>query len=410
MIELEQSILGQFILYPETHIYIMRLNPNWFTEYRKELVSELQTMYMHNEPITLGSIAKNFRKNLSEIATLQNIVTTNIYIEKEINQLEHYYKLEEIKRKMHDFDYNRTLQDIVNDLSLIISESTISLFTKPYNMSVVAGSVIDELYEATKRDNQITGIATGWKYLDKYLGGWNQGNMVIVAGRPGSGKTAIALTLAIECCKWSNVLFISLEMSKEEIAKRYLSFISDVENYRIRSAKLNDDDISRIADELYNKEIDFFIDDSPNNEIYDIVGRIKLHKAKYGLEVVFIDYLQLITHMKKGNREQEIAHISRTLKLLAKELKITIIALAQLSRESEKRADKRPMLSDLRESGQIEQDADIVLFPFRPAYYENEKPEIELDAELIIAKNRHGGLCVIPCTFEGKYTRYKEQL
>jgi replicative DNA helicase len=198
-------------------------------------------------------------------------------------------------------------------------------------------------------------------------------------------------------------------MSKEELAKRYLSFIANVENYKIRSARLTESDLKQITENLYGMNMDFFLDDGSNSDINDIVAKIKLHKAKHGLDIVFIDYMQLIKSHQKV-REQEIAHISRTLKLLAKELGITIIALAQLSRETEKRAEKKPMLSDLRESGQIEQDADIVLFPFRPAYYSDDKPEIEMDAELIIGKNRHGQCVSVPMSFEGRYTRYKEIL
>ncbi len=183
----------------------------------------------------------------------------------------------------------------------------------------------------------MTGISTGWKYLDKYLGGWNKGNMVVIAGRPGSGKTAIALSLAIDCCRHAKALFISLEMSKEELAKRYLSFIANVENYKIRSARVTEMDLKEITDRLYGMNMDFFLDDGSNSDINDIVAKIKLHKAKHGLDIVFIDYMQLIKSHQKV-REQEIAHISRTLKLLAKELGITLVALAQLSRETEKRA------------------------------------------------------------------------
>jgi replicative DNA helicase len=255
----------------------------------------------------------------------------------------------------------------------------------------------------------MTGIPTGWRYLDKYIGGWNKGNMVVIAGRPGSGKTAIALSLALDASVVADVLFISLEMSKEELAKRYLSYIGEIENYKIRSAKLTINDLESVTKVLMNQNTNFYIDDGSNADINEIVGKIKLHKAKHGLNIVFIDYMQLIKSHQKV-REQEIAHISRTLKLLAKELEITIVALAQLSRETEKRSDKKPMLSDLRESGQIEQDSDIVLFPFRPAYYSDDKPDIEMDAELIIGKNRHGQCVSIPMSFEGAYTRYKEIL
>lgn len=409
MIEIENSIIGQMFLYPDAHNFIMKLNPQWFSSFRKDVVTTMQEFYMSNEPVSLSSIGLRHREHLREIATMQNLVTTNVNLEKEIFQIEIAYKKNNIQSKMAYFNYDRDLNEIISDINLMLQENTVSVGQKAKVISSVAGTVIDTLYEAVQRGTNMTGISTGWKYLDKYIGGWNKGNMVVIAGRPGSGKTAIALSLAIDSCRLAKVLFISLEMSKEELAKRYLSFIANVENYKIRSARLTETDLKQITEQLYGMNMDFFLDDGSNSDINDIVAKIKLHKAKHGLDIVFIDYMQLIKSHQKV-REQEIAHISRTLKLLAKELGITIIALAQLSRETEKRAEKKPMLSDLRESGQIEQDADIVLFPFRPAYYSDDKPEIEMDAELIIGKNRHGQCVSVPMSFEGRYTRYKEIL
>ena len=409
MIEIENSILGQMFLYPEAHNFIMKLNPQWFSSFRKDIVTTMQEFYLSNEPVSLSSIGIRHRQHIREIATMQNYVTTNVNLEKEILQLEIAYKKNNIQSKLAYFNYDRDLNEIISDINLMLQENTVSVGQKAKVISSVAGTVIDTLYEAVQRGTNMTGISTGWKYLDKYIGGWNKGNMVVIAGRPGSGKTAIALSLAIDSCRLAKVLFISLEMSKEELAKRYLSFIANVENYKIRSARITENELKEITERLYGINMDFFLDDGSNSDINDIVAKIKLHKAKYGLDIVFIDYMQLIKSHQKV-REQEIAYISRTLKLLAKELGITIIALAQLSRETEKRGDKKPMLSDLRESGQIEQDADIVLFPFRPAYYSDDKPEIEMDAELIIGKNRHGQCVSIPMSFEGRYTRYKEIL
>jgi replicative DNA helicase len=409
MIEIENSIIGQMFLYPDAHNFIMKLNPQWFSSFRKDVVTTMQELYMSNEPVSLSSIGLRHREHIREIATMQNVVTTNVNLEKEILRIEIAYKKNNIQSKLAYFNYDRDLNEIISDINLMLQENTVSVGQKAKVISSVAGTVIDTLYEAVQRGTNMTGISTGWKYLDKYIGGWNKGNMVVIAGRPGSGKTAIALSLAIDSCRLAKVLFISLEMSKEELAKRYLSFIANVENYKIRSARLTETDLKQITENLYGMNMDFFLDDGSNSDINDIVAKIKLHKAKYGLDIVFIDYMQLIKSHQKV-REQEIAHISRTLKLLAKELGITIIALAQLSRETEKRAEKKPMLSDLRESGQIEQDADIVLFPFRPAYYSDDKPEIEMDAELIIGKNRHGQCVSVPMSFEGRYTRYKEIL
>ena len=409
MIEIEKSILGQMFIYPELHGYIMKLNPKWFTDYRSDIVVTMQSFYLDNKPISLASVGMAHRKYVYEIAQLQNVVTTSTQIEKEILTLELAYKKSNLQKEIAYLDYSKDLDELITQINTLVVENTVFVNGQSAPIGLVAGRVIDNLEQSIDRGDGITGIRTGWKYLDKYLGGWNKGNMVVIAGRPGSGKTAIALTLAVDCCTHSNVLFISLEMSKEEIAKRYLSHIANIENYKIRSAKISKSDLALATSKLYASDLNFYIDDSSNADINEIVGKIKLHKAKYGLDIVFIDYMQLIKSHQKI-REQEIAHISRTLKLLAKELGITIISLAQLSRETEKRADKKPMLSDLRESGQIEQDSDIVLFPFRPAYYAEEKPDIEMDAELIIAKNRHGQCVSIPMSFEGAYTRYKELL
>lgn len=222
-----------------------------------------------------------------------------------------------------------------------------------------------------------------------------------------SGKTAMALSLTISASEHSQVLFMSLEMSSEELSKRYISFFANIENYKIRGGNLKENEHTHIVESLYQLKNDFFVDDDAKSTINDIKAKAQLHKAKYGLNILIIDYLQLVKGTKQ-NREQEIAEISRNLKIIAKDLGITVICLAQLNRNSEQRADKRPMLSDLRESGAIEQDADLVMFPFRPQYYNQEQTEIETDAELIIAKNRHGSTVTIPVSFEGKYTRYKE--
>ena len=409
MINIESSILGQIILYPQTHSYIMKLSPLWFTDWRRAVVTTMQELYMSNEPINIASVGMAHKEHIKEIATLQNVVTSNVYFEKEMHTLEINYKKHNLQCKIAELNFDKNLSDLVTELNVLLVESTVNANSHSKPIGVVAGNVIDTLQEAIERGTNMTGIPTGWRYLDKYVGGWNKGNMVVIAGRPGSGKTAIALTLAMDASNFCKVLFISLEMSKEEIAKRYLSNIAEIENYKIRSAKLTVNELHNASRLLMNQNTDLYIDDGSNADINEIVGKIKLHKAKHGLNIVFIDYMQLIKSHQKV-REQEIAHISRTLKLLAKELEITIVALAQLSRETEKRADKKPLLSDLRESGQIEQDADIILFPFRPAYYADEKPDIEMDAELIIGKNRHGQCVSIPMSFEGAYTRYKEIL
>jgi replicative DNA helicase len=268
---------------------------------------------------------------------------------------------------------------------------------------------VDHIVDNSLNGGALTGKQTGWRYLDKYIGGYNEGDLIVIAGRPGMGKTAIALTLTKDFAKHNyKALFLSLEMSNDQLAKRYISLIGDIENWKIRNGRLQQIEIDKVINSANNQTIEFYIDDDVDTSIAQIKAKAKLHKSRKGLDLLVIDYIQLVKGTK-ANREQEIAEISRGLKLLAKELKMTVIVLAQLSRKSEERADKRPLLSDLRESGAIEQDADIVMFPFRPSYYEQEKPEVE-EAELIIAKNRNGECCTIPTTFTGSRTMYEERL
>jgi replicative DNA helicase len=184
--------------------------------------------------------------------------------------------------------------------------------------------------------------------------------------------------------------------------------ITDIVNWKIRNATLKEHEVIKLCESVNASQVEFFVDQEPNASIQQLKSKAKIHKAKHGLDLLVVDYIQLMKGSKQ-NREQEIAEISRGLKLLAKELNITVIVLAQLSRKPEDRADKRPMLSDIRESGSIEQDADVVMFPFRPAKYEAVQPEVE-EAELIISKNRHGECGVIDTIYIGNRTMYKENL
>jgi len=291
-------------------------------------------------------------------------------------------------------------------LDICIQESRISIKNQVKPMSKVIGNVLDELQQRINRGNTLEGLPTGWKYLDKYIGGWSKGNLVVIGARPGMGKTALGLNFCIEGCKFAKYLFVSIEMSDEELAKRQISYFSNIENYKIRNANMTSKDIENISEMLYQNEHDFDVIDSKDNNVFSIISVCKLLKARKGLDVVVIDYLQKMDANEKDTRKN-VATISTALKNFARETGVTVIALAQLNRDGK---EDRPQLTDLKESGQIEQDADVVLFPYRPSYYLDVKPDIENDCELIIGKNRHGQCIDIPMSFEGKYTRYKEIL
>lgn len=405
----EESIIAQLIVADMPKTFLPRLNPEWFNDWHKSLISTMQNMYLINEPIGLASLNRYHKDKIVQLVSICNTYTTDREFEYQIKALEYDYKHKQLIERILSINKNDNLSQIVNYLQESISESQLTTNTKVDSISQVTANVLDEMESAIKRGDTKRGIDTGFQYLNRYIGGYNKGNLIIIGGRPGSGKTAMALCMAIKVSQWAKCLFFSLEMSNEEIAKRYISLFSSVENFKIRNGNLSLETIEIISKSLYNTNSDFYLCDDTNLLIQDLKSRCKIHKAKYGLDIVFVDYLQLINGNKK-NRLEEISEISRILKATAKELGITIIALAQLSRQSEQRQDKRPLLSDLRESGQIEQDADVILFPFRPAYYENDKPEIEEDAELIIAKNRHGQCVTIPMRFIGKYTKYEELL
>ena len=273
-------------------------------------------------------------------------------------------------------------------------------------ISDALNDVLDEIEHNFKNGGKITGKTTGYKELDECLSGLQKGDFMIVAARPSMGKTAFALNIGQYSAKESNVAIFSLEMPKNQLTQRLLSSMALVELHNIKTGKLSDQEFGKIAmasNELANRKI--FIDDN-STSLSDIKARCRTLKRKKGLDVVIIDYLQLIESTEKTySREQEIAKISRELKKLAKSLEITVIALSQLSRAPEQRADHRPMLSDLRESGSIEQDADVIMFLYRDEYYNKESEEKNI-AEMIVGKNRNGEVKTIKLGWVGKYQRF----
>lgn len=254
-----------------------------------------------------------------------------------------------------------------------------------------------------------SGLMTGLIDLDKILRGLKGGNVVIMAGRPGTGKSSLAATVAVNAAKMGHKVGIfTLEMSQDELCRRILSMESDLDSYKITDGDMSNEEamlVEKTASEL--SELPIFIDDSPAITLgYLRSQAMKLH-AEVGLDLLVIDYLQLMTGAKGANRQAEIGEISRGIKQLAKELNIPIIPCAQLSREVERRMDKRPILSDLRESGDIEQDADIVLFIYRDELY-NKDTEFPNQAELIIAKHRDGATGKVDVFFKKHTTKFTD--
>jgi replicative DNA helicase len=293
---------------------------------------------------------------------------------------------------------------------------------------------------AYQRDGGLAGISTGLIDMDKKLGGLHSSDLLILAGRPSMGKTSLATNIAFNIAKAHKrgrlpdgmegsveggvVGFFSLEMSAEQLAARILSEASEVPSEQIRRGDMSEAEFRRFVEAAKALEAcPLYIDDTPALPISQVAARARRLKRTHGLDVLIIDYLQLLKGTSKDNRVQEVSEITQGLKAIAKELNIPVIALSQLSRQVENREDKRPQLSDLRESGSIEQDADVVMFVFREEYYrEREKPgDHELEkmaqwqalmesvhgkAEVIIGKQRHGPIGTIELSFEGRFTRF----
>jgi replicative DNA helicase len=270
-------------------------------------------------------------------------------------------------------------------------------------------ATLDELEAISSRGGTMVGVPTGFRDLDDLTNGLHPGQMIIVAARPAVGKS----TWALDACRSASIkhgltsCIFSLEMGRNEITMRLLSAEARVPLHTMRNGSMSDDDWARLARRMGEvAEAPLFIDDSPNLSMMEIRAKARRLKQRHDLKLIVVDYLQLMTSPKRvENRQVEVSEMSRSLKLLAKELDVPVIAISQLNRQSETRADKKPQLSDLRESGSLEQDADLVLLLHREDLYEKESPRAG-EADIIVAKNRNGPTRPITVAFQGHYSRF----
>jgi replicative DNA helicase len=266
---------------------------------------------------------------------------------------------------------------------------------------------IDLLFQ---RDNPITGVATGFYEVDMMTSGLQPSDLVIVAGRPSMGKTAFAVNIAQHAAVKESlpVAIFSMEMPSEQLAMRMLSSLGRIDQHKVRTGKLGDDDWPRLTHAVgVLSEVDMYIDDTPALSPGELRSRCRRLAREHGLGLIVVDYLQLMqVHGSKENRATEISEISRSLKALAKELNVPVLALSQLNRSLESRTDKRPVMSDLRESGAIEQDADVIIFIYRDEVYDEDSPDKGI-AEIIIGKQRNGPIGIRKLRFFGEYTTFE---
>ena len=309
-------------------------------------------------------------------------------------------------------DASKTPVEMLNEASAMIESigegnATSGGFKR---VKTILTGVIDHIEAALGNPNYIIGIPTGFTDIDRKIAGLQKSDLMIIAGRPGMGKSAFAMNIAENVAENSNlpVAIFSLEMPNEQLAMRLLASMGRIDQQKIRTGRLDDDDFPRLTIATHRlSEFEIHIDDTPAVDLNYIRARSrKLKKEFGGLGLIIIDYLQLITSKSKENRSVEVSEISRGLKALAKELDVPVIALSQLNRGLENRQDKRPQLADLRESGSIEQDADLVLFIYRDEVYNEESPD-KGTAEIIIAKQRNGPIGMVRLAFRGQFTRFE---
>ena len=276
-------------------------------------------------------------------------------------------------------------------------------------------SALEKIEKASKTNGSVTGIPTGFLDLDYKMSGLQPSDLILVAARPSMGKTAFVLNIAQNVAFKENktTAIFSLEMSKEQLVNRLFSLESQVDSQSLRTGNLKDSDWEKLIESagIIGKS-NLIIDDTPGISISELRSKCRKYKLEHNLELIIIDYLQLMTGRVGGrseSRQQEISDISRSLKGLARELNVPVIALSQLSRAVEQRPEHRPMLSDLRESGAIEQDADVVMFIYRDDYY-NKDTELKNVAEIIIAKQRNGSIGTVNLTWLPNYTKFANYL
>jgi len=425
-IEAEQAIIGSMLTDKDAVISAIEvLKPNdFYREDNKTIYEAILNLYSRSEPVDIITVRAELESmgkldnvgGLEYLAELPEKVPTTANASKYIKIVEEKSTLRNLIKTANEIielGYNPTedVDDIMEGAEKkifnIMQDKEQKSYSPLKDVLVESFTKLEELYN---RKQHITGVPSGFTDLDYRTAGFHGSELILIAARPAMGKTAFALNIASNAALRANVpvAVFSLEMSKEQLVNRILSSESMVDSNKIRTGKLEEDDWAKLAETIGPlSEGEMYIDDTPGISITEIRAKCRKLKIEKNIGLVVIDYLQLIqgTGKRNGSREQEISEISRSLKILAKELDVPVIALSQLSRAAEQRPDHRPMLSDLRESGAIEQDADIVMFLYRDDYYnpDSEKKNI---AEVIIAKHRGGSTGTVELLWLGSYTKF----
>ncbi len=422
--EAESAILGAILLENSCMGGATEaLTPDSFYKIEnKKIFSSMLSLYNNEEPIDLITLPEELKKNgdlekiggPAYIRELLNLLPTTAHFASYVSMVYDKNILRELISCATSIIENSYSQEA--DTRTILDESEHVIFSIAQNrtkkdfvlLKDVIHDTFDMIHELYENKEHITGVPSGFTEFDKMTSGLNKSDLIILAARPSMGKTAFALNMAENVASNGNrVAIFSLEMSVQQLAMRLLSSVANVDAQKIRNGFISADDwhpLTMAASKLM--ELPIFIDDSSSLTLLEIKNKARRLKSQHKIDLIIIDYLQLM-HLgrKSESRQQEVSEMSRSLKSLARELNIPILALSQLSRAVESRPNKRPMLSDLRESGSIEQDADIVIFLYRDEYYNNES-EMQGIAEVIIGKQRNGPVGTIKLSWDSDVARF----
>ncbi len=422
----EEAILGALLLDRNAiHRAMEILTPEHFYQPRGAAIfNAMVHLYERGEAVDIVTLSEELKKEgrldlaggASYLGGLQNSVATGAHIE-------HYARIVKEKATLRGmieisgqivescFEAREDAMDILDRAETAIMSISQDRLGKGFQpVKSILKATFETIQKTYESQGHITGVATGYDELDERTGGLQPSDLIIIAARPSMGKTSLVLNIAqyagIEGKK--RIAFFSLEMSREQLVQRLLTAEARVDAHRVRTGNLKEEDWPLLTEAAgLVSEAPIYIDDTPAITVLEMRAKARRLQAQEGLDMVIIDYLQLARSSSRSeNRQQEISEISRGLKSLAKELNVPVVALSQLSRAVENRTDKRPMLSDLRESGALEQDADVVMFIYRPEVYEDNEDN-EGIAEIIIGKQRNGPIGTSRLAFVKEYTRFE---
>ncbi|WP_292107376.1 replicative DNA helicase [Megasphaera sp.] len=424
-VEAEQAVLGAMLLSHDAVIVAMEKlqSQDFYRDVHRIIFEAMEHLHRENKEIDVITLPDELKrmKKLDDVGGLEYVLNLPNLVGSAAN-IEYYANIVAEKALARNlistcteltteaYDGQKETEALLDDAERRILQLS---DTKNRGDFASGGAVVevtlDKITKLYENKAGLTGLPTGFRDLDRMTSGLQPSDLILVAARPSMGKTAFTLNIAqnVGVRQHKTVAFFSLEMSQEQLVQRLLCQIAHIDSQKLRTGQLNSDEewtrLTDACDKLYESPI--YIDDTPGISVAEMRSKARRLKSEHGLDLIIVDYLQLMQGRNAESRQQEISEISRSLKALARELKVPLIALSQLSRSVESRQDKRPMLSDLRESGALEQDADIVSFLYREDYYDKETENQHI-TEVILAKHRNGPVGSVKLYFKNEFTLF----